>query len=401
MIEFANQAFGEIPAPVKKESNPKSNEADLYEQVSESVAFSNVSKTEMDKVEESSISSISSSAPRPQPMDSNHDLKSRTNKSATFENTNWQNRSGGKSNATKTSSSFYFIPIILILFGVYFINKKYKMPEILQQMRLGSTASVKVIIESDQPDTEIQIVSAKGETKNATTISSTKNKNSYELDYEQDYKVNFSKKDFQSNALSLPLRKEYESQFTAGVIQKNIYIKNSNQVYAINIKMIPEETPDSSIKLSLQSEPPGAFISVNNKKIDGQTPQMISVSETEEFSITLSKPGYESYTTFLKPEDKVNTLSVPLLKSSEVGYFKLSTPLGGDSIQLLIQAKVHNTIYSQKLNFKGRGPYEFTVPAGIKVNISGVNPYNGAVGSVEEMVNPQRRKAIELFLESR
>ncbi|HPI39284.1 MAG TPA: serine/threonine-protein kinase [Pseudobdellovibrionaceae bacterium] len=423
MIEFATQAFGEQPSLKTAEVNPnsqalKDHNSGLFDQLSKNFDGSDFSSTEIESNEHSiepsvvklqknnykiKIPDATSITSLPTDSRSKSAYSSLNSEGTSAESQVWQNESFKK----KSSSSSYFYVILFILGGISLLfysqknNPKFNNWKEKSFINLASTAAVKVVIESDQPDTEISVFNSKGIQESSAFVNNSKIKNTYELAIEQDYKVIFKKSGFQEYVFILPLKKAYESQFLAGAVEKNITIKLVNKIYTVSAKMTPETNTNAPLNLSIQSDPPGATVFINTTKTETLTPQVASIQESKDFTILLRKEGFLDYSTLISPSENVATLNVPLIKSTEAGQVKLVLPLASPSVLIYIQSKVRNSIFSQKIFFNGPGPYEFAIPALTKVNITVTNPFNGSAGSMEVQVSPQSKNSYELFLESK
>ncbi len=427
MIEFATQAFGEQPRLKLSSANEssrasKDQDSGLFEQLSKNFEKSGFSSTEIEasepQIEASAVNLKKNNKKIKIPESTNVvGLPTDSHQKSEYENLNseslssesevWQNDSLKKDRSN--SSVFYILILLIGIFSLVFYSQKNNLtvqswfakltnnPSII---KLGSTGAVKVVIESDQPDTEISVFNSKGIQENPSPQNKENTKKTFELPFEQDYKIIFKKTGFQEYLFIFPLKKAYESQFLSGAVEKNIEIKIVNQIYSVFAKMTPEVSTKDFFNLSVQSDPPGAKVFINDKETEALTPQVISINESTDFKVKIKKDGYLEYETLLSPSDNVATLNIPLLKSANSGIIKIITPLASPSVIINIRSKVRNSTYTQKIFFERPGPYEIEIPAKIAVDIDVINPFNGFTGKLNVTVSPNSRIEKEIFLES-
>lgn len=140
--------------------------------------------------------------------------------------------------------------------------------------------------------------------------------------------------------------------------------------------------------ISVQSNPPGAQIYINDKDTGKATPAMIDVALNEKFKLTLKKESYLVYT----KEDSISqgaaTINATLLQNS-LGYLYINVK--GSSQNTVIS--VNGTAIAEKPPIK-----LYAVPSDIPVLIKAFDPTLNKTDEVNLQVKKDEKKYVELNL---
>ncbi len=139
-------------------------------------------------------------------------------------------------------------------------------------------------------------------------------------------------------------------------------------------------------KVSVTSNPPGAMIIVNDKDIGKITPAIIELEAKRTHAITLKLAGYLIYRTEYTADKQSDSLQALLQKTAE-GYLNITI------------FPNNATVYINRDEIPGTPPFKrYAVPANKELVIRAVDKWTGAEAQERVIVDENRVKTVELFL---
>lgn len=157
---------------------------------------------------------------------------------------------------------------------------------------------------------------------------------------------------------------------------------------------LPSKNPDSLptspslnlFKVSITSNPPGATIIVNDRDIGKITPAIVELQAKKTHNITLKLAGFLIYRTEYTADKQSDAFQALLQKTVE-GY-------------LNIRIYPNNaTVYINRDEIPGSPPFNrYAVPANKELVIRAVDKWTGAEAQERVIIEENRVKTVELFL---
>lgn len=160
---------------------------------------------------------------------------------------------------------------------------------------------------------------------------------------------------------------------------------NLNKVQTTEMSSKSEPT---RLNLSVQSEPSGAKIYVNQRDMGQVTPAVVSVDAEKELVITLMKDGYLKYET-TKKYSQTSTLTATLQRPIAGGYLNIHVINGGVKPALFI----NGIRLSEELPIR-----KYRVPANAEILVRAENAITQLNDEVKVIVDNEKTVDVELIL---
>lgn len=142
------------------------------------------------------------------------------------------------------------------------------------------------------------------------------------------------------------------------------------------------------LNLSVQSEPAGAKIYVNQRDMGQTTPAVVSVDADKELIITLMKDGYLKYET-TKKYKQTSTLTATLQRPIAGGYLNIHVINGGVKPALFI----NGIRLTEELPIR-----KYRVPANAEILVRAENAITQLNDEVRVIVDNEKTVDVELIL---
>lgn len=149
-----------------------------------------------------------------------------------------------------------------------------------------------------------------------------------------------------------------------------------------------ELASQASIKVSVTSQPAGAFIYLNGRDTGYITPAVISVTAKTEAKFVLRKDGYLEYET-TKAFDQTGQLMVTLQPTAKAGYLNIYLSNGGSNTKIYVNEK--ELVESTPVK-------KYPIVAEVETVVKAYNPITLLTDELHIKLKPGETKDIELIL---